>query len=294
MQSPVNLYLPIGIAIGILLVATFLYWSWSKVIYQSSNDIKDLCAALNDQEASGEGIFVAAIKESTNSRIIDLLQESKRNLITIGGDLGPKQYCLKPYSDIWTARNILAGRINLSLYETMPNILIGVGLMFTFIFLALALNDAGQAMTGNQESRDAALKGLIATAGGKFITSIAGLLTSLVWNWGAKLTLEKLEASIDDLQTKLRVIVPDNAPQAVIQAQLGMFHEMLLQNREQVNQLKRFETDFALSISKAIASALEPLFNDLSVKLIDAFDKLTERISRINEEALKNIMEKFL
>jgi hypothetical protein len=89
-------------------------------------------------------------------------------------------------------------------------------------------------------------------------------------------------------------MVPDNAPQAVLQAQLGMFHEMLQQNREQVNQLKRFETDFALSISKAIGNALEPLFNDLSIKLIEAFDNLTERISRINEEALKNIMEKFL
>ena len=294
MQTPVNLYLPIGIAIGILLIAAFLYWSWSKVISQSSTEIKDLALGLNGKDVTGGDIFTTAIGSTSNTRIIDLLQESQRNLITIRGDFGPKQYCLKPYSDIWTARNILAGKINLSLYETMPNILIGVGLMFTFIFLALALNDAGQAMTGNQESRDAALKGLIATAGGKFITSIAGLLSSLVWNWAAKLTLEKLEASIDDLQTQLRTIVPDNAPQAVIQAQLGMFHEMLQQNREQVNQLKRFETDFALSISKAIGNALEPLFNDLSVKLIDAFDNLTERISRINEEALKNIMEKFL
>jgi len=295
MQNPVNLYLPIGIAIGILLVAAFLYWSWSKVIYQSSAEIQDLAGKLNEGDATADGsIFNAAIRATSNTRMIDLLQEGERNLITIQGDLGPKQFCLKPYSDIWTTRNILAGKINLSLYETMPNILIGVGLMFTFIFLALALNDAGQAMTGNQESRDAALKGLIATAGGKFITSIAGLLSSLLWNWGAKLTLEKLEASLETLQVKLRTMVPDNAPQAVLQAQLGMFHEMLQQNREQVNQLKRFETDFALSISKAIGNALEPLFNDLSIKLIEAFDNLTERISRINEEALKNIMEKFL
>ncbi len=294
MQNPVNLYLPIGIAIGILLVAAFLYWSWSKVINQSIEDIKSLSDEVKNQAAVGGDIFSVAIDSTKDARIVDLLQECKRNLMTIPGNLGAKQYCLKPYSDIWTARNILAGRIKLSLYETMPNILIGVGLMFTFIFLALALNDAGQAMSGNQESRDAALKGLIATAGGKFITSIAGLFSSLVWNWGGKLLIEKLESTTNDLDAHLRVIVPDNAPQATIQAQLGMFHDMLMQNREQVNQLKRFETDFALSISSSIGKALEPLFNDLSHKLIDAFDNLTDRISRINEEALKNIMDKFL
>ena len=95
MQTPVNLYLPIGIAIGILLIAAFLYWSWSKVIYQSSAQIKDLCGELNGKEAAGGDIFTAAIGSTTNARIIDLLQESKRNLIDIRGDSGSKQYCLK-------------------------------------------------------------------------------------------------------------------------------------------------------------------------------------------------------
>jgi hypothetical protein len=150
MQNFVNLYFPIGIAVGILLIAAFLYWSWSKVIRQSSLEIKALCEDLADKSVEENDIFSAALEATKNPRILDLLHECKRNLITVRGNSGSKQYCLKPYPDIWTARNIMTGKINLSLYETMPNILIGVGLMFTFIFLALALNDAGQAMTGNQ------------------------------------------------------------------------------------------------------------------------------------------------
>ena len=294
MQVPANLIFPIAIALGILLISIYLYTSWSKVIQQSIDSIKELTDGIKNKKFLSEDIFSAAIDATKDKRIKDLLQESKRNLITINGDFGPERYCLKPYSDIWTARNVLAGRMNLSLYETMPNLLIGAGLMFTFIFLALALDSAGKSMQGSSQSRQAALESLIATAGGKFITSIAGLFCSLLWNWRAKVSIEKLEAAIDELELCLRTIASDNAPQAVIHAQLGIFNEMLFESREQVGQLKRFETDIALAIAKAIGNALQPSFEELGKKLIDSLDKLTDRMSSMNEDALKEVMEKFL
>uniref|UniRef100_UPI004047E998 hypothetical protein n=1 Tax=Polynucleobacter sp. TaxID=2029855 RepID=UPI004047E998 len=294
MLIPVNLYFPISIAIGILLVSVYLYQYWSRIINRSVNEVNALSKDIGENRLTGDDVFTSAIDTSTNPRIKNLLLESKRNLITIHGETEPRRYCLKPYADFWTTRSILAGKMNLPLYETMPNLFIGAGLMFTFIFLALALNDAGQAMTGDQESRDAALKGLIATAGGKFITSIAGLFCSLIWNWRAKIAIEKLQNAIEGLEVNLRSIASDNAPQAVIHAQLGIFNELLVQNKQQVTQLKRFENDFALSIAKSIGVSLAPSFDNLSTKLIEAFDDLTDRISKVNEEALKSIMEKFL
>jgi len=289
-----DLSYPIGIAVGIIIISLYLYITWSQVIQNSINDIEVLTSGIKNKKFLSEDIFSAAIDDTKNKRIRDLLQESKRNLININGDLGPERYCLKPYADIWTARNVLAGRMNLSLYETMPNLLVGAGLMFTFIFLAFALQNAGQAMSGSQIMRDQALNGLIATAGGKFITSIAGLFCSLLWSWRAKVSIEKLEATIDELELILRSIAPDNAPQAVIHAQLGIFNEILYENREQVGQLKRFETDIALAIAKAIGNALQPSFEDLGKKLIESLDRLTDRMSTMNEDALKEIMEKFL
>lgn len=293
MQIQPNLYLPIGIAFGIFLVSIYLYTIWSSVITQSINSINELTNGIRNKKYLGEDPFSAAIDATKNKRIKDLLNESKRNLITINGDFGPERYCLKPYADIWTARNVLAGRMNLSLYETMPNLLIGAGLMFTFIFLALALNDAGKAMQGGSQSKNA-LESLIATAGGKFITSIAGLFCSLLWNWRAKVSIEKLEAAIDELEITLRTIASDNAPQAVIHAQLGIFNEILFESREQVGQLKRFETDIALAIAKAIGTALQPSFEELGKKLIESLDRLTDRMTSMNEDALKEVMEKFL
>ena len=88
-------------------------------------------------------------------KIKNLLYETRDNFIEVEGDLGAEYYSLKSYSDIWNARGLLTGRMNLSLFETMPNILIGAGLMFTFMFLAWALADAGGAMgVGSAEAKN--------------------------------------------------------------------------------------------------------------------------------------------
>ena len=109
-----DLYYPIGIAFGIFLISLYLYTTWSQVIQESIDEIEKLTNGIKNKAFLSEDIFTAAIEGTKNKRIKDLLQESKRNLISIDGDLGPERYCLKPYSDIWTARNVLAGRMNLS------------------------------------------------------------------------------------------------------------------------------------------------------------------------------------
>jgi len=183
--------------------------------------------------------------------------------------------------------------MNLSLFETMPNILIGAGLMFTFIFLALALTDAGRAMDVKSE-RDAAMKSLIANAGGKFITSIIGLFCSLSWNWRAKVKIDELQSSMIELHATLRKIAPDTAAQAIVKRQHSIFKELLAESREQVGQLKRFETDIAVAIAKAISNELQPSFKSLGTELVDAIRELTNRIGNMNEDALQKMISQFI
>jgi methyl-accepting chemotaxis protein len=111
--------------------------------------------------------------------------------------------------------------------------------------------------------QDQALQSLIATAGGKFITSIAGLLCSLVWNWRAKVALENLQSSIDTLCHTLRSKVPDNAAEASVRMQLALFQDILDENRSQVSQLRRFEGDFANAIGDALSRNMQPAFDKL-------------------------------
>ena len=131
----------------------------------------------------------------------------------------------------------------------------------------MALQQAGLALNAldvSARQQDQALQSLIATAGGKFITSIAGLLCSLVWNWRAKVALENLQSSIDTLCHTLRSKVPDNAAEASVRMQLALFQDILDENRSQVSQLRRFEGDFANAIGDALSRNMQPAFDKLA------------------------------
>ena len=288
-----DIVLPVVISMGILLFAVILYFWWQFKIKDTERKISILINSLKKSGPNGLAALQHSIDITLDRQLKNLLIETRDNLIEIEGDLGPEFYSLRNYGDIWTARGVLNGRMNLSLFETMPNILIGAGLMFTFIFLSLALNDAGRAMGVNAE-RDAAMKSLIANAGGKFITSISGLLCSLSWNWRAKVIIDQLQGYMFQLHSALRTIAPDTAPQAIVKRQHSIFKEILAESREQVGQLKRFETDIAIAIAKAIGHELQPSFKTLGTELVDAIKELTDRIGNMNEDALQKMISQFI
>ena len=290
-----ELILPLVVSAGIFLFALIFFTAWTVKINNVAKSLSDLKAILNRNEFVGLAAFENAINKTKDIKLKSLLIETKENLIEIEGDIDIEQYSLKNYSDIWTVRGALTGKLNLSLFETMPNILIGAGLMFTFIFLAWALADAGGAMGGvNTQAKDAAMKSLIANAGGKFTSSIVGLFCSLTWNWRAKVSLEKLQTNISELHASLRRIAPDTAAQAIIKRQHSIFKEMLNESREQVGQLKRFETDIAVAIAKAIGNEINPSFKALGADLVEAIKQLTDRIGNMNEDALEKMIAQFI
>jgi SMC interacting uncharacterized protein involved in chromosome segregation len=288
-----DLVLPIVISALILIFAVFLYFWWAAKIQETEVNIRKVIKFIEQPNLTGLESLELTIHSTKDHQLKSLLLETRDNLIEIEGDIGKEFYSLRNYADIWTARGVLTGRMNLSLFETMPNILIGAGLMFTFIFLSLALTDAGRAMDVNS-ARDAAMKSLIANAGGKFITSIIGLFCSLSWNWRAKVKIDELQSRMFELHAALRKIAPDTAAQAIVKRQHSIYKEMLAESREQVGQLKRFETDIAVAIAKAIGNELQPSFKTLGTELVDAIKELTDRIGNMNEDALQKMIAQFI
>lgn len=288
-----DLVLPIGISALILVSAALLYFWLASKIKETEAILRKLINSIEQSGLSGLEALESTINTTKDHQLRSLLLETRDNLVEIEGDVGQEFYSLRNYADIWTARGVLTGRMNLSLFETMPNILIGAGLMFTFIFLSLALTDAGRAMDVNSE-RDAAMKSLIANAGGKFITSIIGLFCSLSWNLSAKVKIDELQGRMFELHAALRKIAPDTAAQAIVKRQHSIFKEMLAESREQVGQLKRFETDIAVAIAKAIGNELQPSFKTMGTELVDAIKELTNRIGKMNEDALQKMITQFI
>jgi len=217
-----QLLVPLVIAGLIILFSLTFFMMWSRRIGELRQNVSHLEKYFRNSNSDGRETLIKAQNETPDEVLRFLLRETEAGLIdlpvvdsTIASS--PTSCSFRSHAETWTVRDVLGGRLNLSLFETMPNLLIGFGLMCTFIFLAVALQQAGLALNAldvSARQQDQALQSLIATAGGKFITSIAGLLCYLVWNWRAKISLGALQTSIDALCHTLRSKIPDNAAEA--------------------------------------------------------------------------------
>ncbi len=291
-----QLLVPLVIAGLIFLFSITIFVIWSRRIDQVRQGVANLDDWLRTSNGNGRDILVQAKSKTSDEVLQFLLRETEAGLIDLpategGTPASNTSYSFRSHAETWTVRDTLGGRVNLSLFETMPNLLIGFGLMCTFVFLAVALQQAGLALNAldvSARQQDQALQSLIATAGGKFITSIAGLLCSLVWNWRAKISLSSLQTSIDALCHTLRSKIPDNAAEASMRVQLSLFQEILQQNRAQVVELKRLEggltnagTQAAGELTKA-GSVLTQGISTGMASFSDAVQALAQTIQTTN------------
>jgi hypothetical protein len=72
--------------------------------------------------------------------------------------------------------------LNFPVWQALPNYFVGVGLLFTFFGLVAALQFASGAVAADIDEAQGALRNLLAAATFKFMTSICGLFSSIVFS----------------------------------------------------------------------------------------------------------------
>ena len=126
--------------------------------------------------------------------------------------------------------------MNVAMFEAMPNLLVGIGLLFTFLFLSLALSEATVALTGNlqdAESIKKATRDLLSTAGAKFITSLAGLLASIVWTIVAKTRMTSLARTGEEIAELVNKATSVSGAEMAIYGQLHSLQKLGVSAQEQ-------------------------------------------------------------
>ncbi len=285
-----TLAIPLAIAGLIFVFSILCFGVWAARLRKIRRSVDALNKLLKQHSGSAREGLESAQNTLKDSILKFLLRETEAGLIDLPASAHSAElqsYSFRPHSETWELRSLAGTRLNLALFETMPNLLIGFGLMCTFIFLAVALQQAGLALNAldvSARQQDQALQSLIATAGGKFITSIAGLFCSLLWNWRAKVALENLQSSLDTLCHTLRSKIPDNAAEASVRLQISLSQDLLHENRSQVGQLRRFEGDFANAIGLALASHMQPAFEKLAV-LADSIQHSSQSFGNAGSQA---------
>ena len=167
--------------------------------------------------------------------------------------------------------------VNLRFYTAVPNYLVGLGLLFTFMGLVAALYfaSAGVAAPSIQEAQ-AALRELLAAATFKFVTSIAGLGASIVYSSREKTQLYRLGQRLDALCTALEQRLVPVTPEYLGTVQLA---EM----RSQSMLLRRLGRHLHVTIPDTVEERLASELLDAIAPMREGFARAAERIGRMDD-----------
>ena len=152
-----------------------------------------------------------------------------------------------------------ANGLRLRFYQAIPSYFVGIGLLLTFLGLVAALDQAQGGLSGAQQAGQSAaeqfakmqesLRGLLAAASFKFLTSIAGILSSLMLGFVHRVVThrvtERIEEVAQELESRLAFVTLEA---------LGL--KQVKQLEAQTLALERLNTDFAFSVARELDTLL--------------------------------------
>jgi hypothetical protein len=205
-------------------------------------------------------------------------------LVPVPGQDGVLGATRRPREDLNESILTSAG-VNLRFYTAVPNYLVGLGLLFTFMGLVAALYfaSAGVVAPSIQEAQDA-LRDLLAAATFKFVTSIAGLGASIVYSSREKTQLYRLGQGLDALCTALEQRLVPVTPEYLGTVQLA---EM----RSQSLLLRRLGRHLHVTIPDTIEERLASELLDAIAPMREGFARAAERIGRMDEALAARLLD---
>lgn len=304
------------ICAGILLAGLLAYFGWARPkLSRAWRELEKFATLVEAGDpAGGEAAALNAAAQAA-PWLRQAWKLTRNRLLLVGQGDKQRRVLLGSVNDVWQPERVLHKHFNLSLFEAVPNIAVGVGLFFTFLFLTLALTDATMALSTTEAANPVgATKDLLSSAGGKFVSSLAGLAVSLAWTVGGKRAWARIHRASDRVVVAIEAWWPPIGAEAVVVEQLAhlgalgdklreqhetaqehsdLVGELLEEAREQTGVLKRFETDLAISIGKAVTAGFNPQMDQMTSRLEKAICDLSDRMSSMNEDALRTMMEDF-
>ena len=273
--SDVFVYL-IGIAFLILsvyfIVRTFLHRRLINRLEKAARKY-DRPAQPNDrdelkEEFSDKGKFATAWQDFEDSL---LTHRSSKNKVFV--------YKTDEASLFFSEERLLDQHLNLRFWNSVPALLVGVGILGTFVGLVWGL---GPFSTINFEQTDAiqdAIKKLLSGVSTAFVTSVWGMLTSLLFTGLEKWRIGRVSRAIANLQRAL-----DRLFTLTTQQEIAIRSEYEI--AQQTKALKSYSTDLAGVIERATEEGRREILKGLN-KVPEAFsiamaEKLAPALATLN------------
>lgn len=175
--------------------------------------------------------------------------------------------------------------LNLRFYQAVPNMLVGLGLLFTFMGLVAALHFASAGVTA-ADIREAqgALRELLAAATFKFVTSIAGLAASLVFSWREKVHLHAAQAEIRRFCALLEERLVPLTPEGLMVTQI--------EETRRINQrLVQLGRSLIVRVPEGVEARLADELTLATRPLKAALERVARRFETLDERVAGELVE---
>lgn len=273
-----------SVIVGIAIVFGFRFWAKYAPVSQSLTEaLEQLKATPKDKLEFPQYYYDIQEWMSDNKHLKDSWREFEETLLLPGEDFDDgREVIMNTHlpSRYFNQRNLLLPNVNMRFFNALPNILTGLGIIGTFIGLTVGIYLAAPGLNSqNIDDAKHALNILLNGASLAFITSIAGLSSSLLFSAYEKRYIHKFNHSCQKLNAELDARVEYFSAERLASKSLA-------EAQKQSFALQAFANDFAVSLGQIIEEKV-------SAPIVEAMDELRKDQKSANDETITKVMGEF-
>ena len=248
----------------IFVYGIFLFFVISFVIFlvktvRRVGLIDDLIEKVNEHTRPAKPNILLQLKEAfdRNIELKEMWREFSDSLITRQRGENQEQMVYKTdeASLFFSEERLLGQYVNLRFWNSVPSILVGLGILGTFVGLVWGLVPFSGIDFSDTDGIRGAIQELLSGVSTAFVTSVWGMLLSLVFNWVEKWRIGRMSQKVAALQRAL-----DELFTLTTQEEIAFRQEDEL--AQQTQALKAFSTDLANEIKSAMAQGRQEIITE--------------------------------
>ncbi len=253
------------------LFVLFVFWAW-----QLRKKSKDLRVRLREatkklSSTEGEQGFVEHFEQYdkyAEDKFDRAWKEFVEMLVLPSPGSGNPIYNTSEVSKYLNETTIIFPKVDFRFYHSVPNLLMGLGILGTFVGLAVGVGAAHTGLASGVPSEiTASLEQLLSGASLAFVSSIVGIFLSLVFTWVERNRSRNLHLDlhkwVDELEKHLRLVT---APEIAL--------KQLKEAEVATTQLTRFNTDLIFSLEKALEDKIAGRLTPHLERLVESIEGL--------------------